>query len=81
MPAPMAPTVVQVQFSCPLCAAPQQTQLIALSRAGFHTCSACGRKLKAAQVSHAIHAGPPIRAPRAPPTHDTLPGVRTRIMR
>jgi hypothetical protein len=75
------PTPVQVTFACPICAAPQQVGLIALSRAGFMNCSMCNRKLKAAQVSQAIHSGPPIRALRAPGLVEALPGSKTRLLR
>lgn len=75
----MPPTPVQVRYFCPLCTSPQEVGLIALSRAGFVNCSSCGRKLKAAQVSQAIHSGPPIRAPRAPTRPEDLPGTRTRL--
>jgi hypothetical protein len=76
---PAAP--VLVSFACPYCAAAQQVALVAVSRAGFHACTACNRKLKAALVSQAIHAGPPIRAPRGPAVVEALPGARTRLLR
>jgi hypothetical protein len=72
---------VLISFACPYCAASQQTGLVALSRAGFHRCSGCNKPLKAALVSQAIHAGPPIRAPRAPGPVEALPGARTRLLR
>ena len=72
---PAAP--VLVGFHCPLCRAPQQVGLIALSRAGLHQCTACSRKLKAADVSRAIHSPPPIDAARAPGL-DAGPGSQFR---
>jgi hypothetical protein len=73
---PAAP--VLVGFHCPLCSSPQQASLLVVSRAGLHACTACGRKLKAADVSRALHTPPPIRAPRAPGLDQALPGARTR---
>lgn len=63
---------VLVKFHCPLCGEPQHVGLLAVSRAGFATCTVCGRKLKAAQVSQAIHSGPPIKASRAPGMPESL---------
>jgi hypothetical protein len=63
---------VLVKFHCPLCSAPQEVGLLAVSRAGFATCSGCGRKLKAAQVSQAIHSAPPMKASRAPGMPENL---------
>ncbi|HEV8360491.1 MAG TPA: hypothetical protein VGR28_08570 [Candidatus Thermoplasmatota archaeon] len=77
----MPSNAVLVNFACPMCTAPQQVGLIALSRAGFHACSACGRRLKPAQVSQALHQGPPVRALRAPGFDSPVPGTRTRVLR
>jgi len=77
----MVRTPVPVAFACPLCLMDQQVGLVELSRAGFHRCTACTRRLTPAQVSHAIHAGPPVRAPRAPSAIEVLPGTRTRLLR
>lgn len=79
-PGPTMPAPVLVSFACPVCTASQQVGLIALSRAGFHRCTACHKQLKAAQVSQAIHSGPPIRALRAPTRIEALPGSRTRLL-
>lgn len=76
-----ASSPVLVGFHCPLCHARQEVGLVALSRAGVHTCTGCGRKLKAADVSRAIHAPPPIQAPRAIGLDQPLPGARTRLLR
>lgn len=51
--APKAP--VLVPFVCPVCAAPNGVNLIALSRAGHTTCVKCEKKLRAADVMRAMH--------------------------
>lgn len=48
--------VILVPFVCPVCTAKNDVQLIALSRAGGHTCVACKRWLRATDVMRAMHA-------------------------
>lgn len=55
---------VLVPFRCPRCAAEQRADLIALSRSGTATCTACGRRLSRQQVSEAIEDA---RRPRGSP--------------
>jgi hypothetical protein len=46
---------VLVPFVCPVSAAAQAVQLLALARAGPHTCTACNKRLRAMDVSRAMH--------------------------
>jgi hypothetical protein len=51
-----AKPVVLVPFVCPICAAPNAVQLIALSRAGGMNCAGCQKRLRATDVMRAMHA-------------------------
>ena len=76
----MPASPVLVGFFCPLCRAAQQVSLLTVSRAGMHACTGCNRKLKAADVSRALHSPPPIVSSRAPGMEQSLPGARTRLL-
>ena len=47
---------VLVPFVCPICAAPNAVNLIALSRAGCTSCAACKKNLRSADVMRAMHS-------------------------
>lgn len=47
---------VLVPFVCPVCAAPNAVNLIALSRAGSTECASCKKRLRSADVMRAMHA-------------------------
>ncbi len=51
-----AKKIVLVPFVCPICAAPNAVQLIALSRAGGMDCAECKKHLRATDVMRAMHA-------------------------
>lgn len=48
--------VVLVPFVCPICAAPNAVNLIALSRAGSTDCASCKKRLRSADVMRAMHS-------------------------
>ena len=48
-----AKPAVLVPFVCPICAAPNELSLIALSRAGFTTCASCKKRLRPQDVMRA----------------------------
>lgn len=52
-PVAAAKAPVLVPFVCPICAAPNDVSLIALSRAGFTSCASCKKKLRAQDVMRA----------------------------
>gem|GEM_PF-4565893 len=47
---------VLVPFVCPVCAAPNAVQLVALSRVGGMNCGKCSRWLRVQDVMRAMHA-------------------------
>lgn len=52
----VAKAPVLVPFVCPVCAAANAVHLLTLSRAGFHVCVGCSRKLRSQDVMRAMHA-------------------------
>jgi hypothetical protein len=73
-----APTLVEIPFVCPVCAAANAVNLIALSRAGGVDCGACARWLRAADVMRAIHSPRAAREPGSPPPRAHTPAPRRR---
>lgn len=49
-------TLVLVPYVCPICAAPNAVNLIALSRAGNTQCQACKKTLRSTDVMRAMHS-------------------------
>jgi uncharacterized protein YbaR (Trm112 family) len=56
MTAPALKPPVLVPLVCPVCAAPNAVALVALSRAGGHTCQRCNKWLRVQDVMRAMHA-------------------------
>lgn len=48
--------LVLVPYVCPVCAAPNAVNLIALSRTGSTDCQACKKKLRSADIMRAMHS-------------------------
>jgi transposase-like protein len=50
---------VLVPFVCPICAATNEVQLVALSRAGGMNCQHCAKRLRIQDVMRAMHSPRP----------------------
>lgn len=78
----LAAPVVQIPFVCPVCAAANAVNLIALSRAGGVDCASCARWLRSADVMRAIHSPRAERSPGSPPprTHAASPRKKAEVV-
>lgn len=56
MPTVAVKPPVLVPFICPICAAKNAVQLVALSRAGAMDCVGCSKRLRVQDVMRAMHS-------------------------